>query len=300
MKDLLKKLLLFALYFLAFSAVLNLLFLCLIAFTDWDFIKRRESLSFKNPDFKVLVLGASLSEYDFDTELMTASGMKAFNLALVGSSVKTNYVQLSEYLSKYPIKPEIVILGVNSCIEKFHQDGIQPVVEFTMKGHRYGIKDIPITKFNWAAMELLKKAVLSEYRQTEVRYGHKRSIRIIPDNSVSDTAELYLPKFESAYWINKLATLCAQNGVQFVVIDLPGINATQNLSPLGPYTIVYPDGSKALLYNMNSREFCSFIDSNRDWAGLSHFNQYGAEKFTGKMMEVMFGDSLLSKHTGYR
>ena len=62
----------------------------------WDFVKRRESLNFNNPDYELLVLGSSLAEYGIDTELLTSQGKKSFNLCLVGSSIKTGYVQINE------------------------------------------------------------------------------------------------------------------------------------------------------------------------------------------------------------
>ena len=277
---------------------MNSIFLAVVAFTDWDFVKRRQSLNFKSPDFELLVLGASLSEYAFDTELLTSSGIKSFNLSLVGCSVRTSFIQLNEYLTKYPNKPGIVILGVNSFLEDFYGDGIQPVVEFTMKDHKYGIKDIPITKFNWAGMELLKKAVLSEYRKTIVTFGQKKSLRIIPDNSEYKNTSLDLAEVESAYWINKLAELCAQNGIEFIIIELPGVKETQNIAGIGPYTIYYAKGSGALFYNLNSRDFCRFIDFEKDWAGLSHFNKYGAERFTKEMMGILFINGMNKESLG--
>lgn len=294
MKVILKDSVAFILFFLVFTMVVNVLFLILIATTDWDFVKRRQSINFNDPDFDLLVLGSSISEYAMDTEYLNRSGLKSFNLSLVGSSVKTAYVQLSEYLNRYQKKPKVVILGVNSFLEKFHQEGIQPVVEFTMKGHKFGIKDLPITKFNWAAMELLKKAVLKQYRRTKVIYGHKEGLKVIPDNSRYRNIYLDLPKYETAKWINKLATLCAENNIKFIIIDIPGVKETQNLSEIGPYIIKYPDSSLASLYNLNSQDFCKFIDKDKDWAGMSHFNKWGARKFTIEMNKIVFKDRIKS------
>lgn len=296
MKKIVYKIAVFLIFFLLFSVILNSVFLAVIASTDWDFMKRRQSLNFENPEFELLVLGASMSEYAFDTEALTSSGVKSFNLSLVGNSVKTAYVQISEYLSMYQIRPTIVILGVNSFLEDFDGEGIQPVVEFTMKGHKYGIKDIPITKFNWAGMELLKKAVLSEYRKTTVTFGHKKSIKTIPDNSGYESKYLELKKYESALWINKIAELCNSYEIEFVIIDLPGVKETQNDSSIGPYAINFGDGSEAILFNLNSREFCNFIDYDKDWAGLSHFNKFGAKRFTEKLINIFVAERVIEKN----
>ena len=284
MKTFFKRLLYFSLFLAIFSVVINTVFLIVIATTDWDFVKRRESLNFKDPDFEVLVLGTSLAEYGIDTELLTSRGIKSYNLAFVGSSIKTNYIQLVEYLSRYKNKPEFVILAINSHLERFDQDGIQPVVEFTMKGHKYGIKDVPISKFNWAGMELLKKAIRKHYRKTYVSFGQKKSPTMYPDNSDYKESYLDLEKYKSAYWMSKIASTCNENGIEFLLIDIPGVRETQNVSPTGPYTLCFDNGDTAILYNFNSQEFCEFIDLDRDWSGMSHFNKYGASRFTDLLL----------------
>jgi hypothetical protein len=286
MKTFTRKALYFTLFFLLFSLVLNSIFLGLIATTDWDFIKRRESLNWENPDFELLVLGNSLSEYGIDTELLTSEGIKSFNLALVGSSIKTSYVQLEEYLGKYSQKPRYVVLAINSHLERFDQEGIQPVVEFTMKGHKYNLKDVPISKFNWAGMELLKKAIRPTYRKLEVSCGQKKSNALVPDHS--SYHELYLDKdkYENAKWIGELSTLCSENDIELILVEIPGVNETQNLSDLGPYTLQFAAGPTADLYNFNTQEFCTILDVEKDWGGLSHFNKHGAAKFTKELLRV--------------
>lgn len=290
MKILIRKILFFVLFFILFTVIINTVFLFIIAFTDWDFIKRRESLNFDEPGYKVLVLGTSLAEYGIDTELLTANNLKSYNLSFVGSSIKTNYIQLEEYLSRYQVKPDYVLLGVNSFLERFDNDGIQPVVEFTMKGHRFGIKDLPISKFNWAGMELIKKFFMSKYRQTYVSFGQKKCTYYVPDMSDYNEILLDLEKYKSAYWIGKISQLCSRSGIRLILIEMPGINETQNTSPLGPYEIEYDRGGIATLFNFNNREFCDFINDDSDWAGLSHFNMYGARKFTSELLKTVFSN----------
>lgn len=290
MKKLAKRFLIFTGFFLVFSILINSVFLGILALTDWDCIKRIESLKFDNPDYELLVLGASLTEYGIDTELLTSKGIKSFNLSLVGSSVKTSYIQLNEYLSKYPKRPRYVMLVVNSQLERFDQDGIQPVVEFTMKNHKYNPKDIPISKFNWEIMELFKKAIKKSYRATYVSFGQKKSIIIIPDKSEYRDHNLDLHKYESAVWIGEIAKLCSENKIEFIVIDIPAEKENQNNSDIGPYTLDFKNGNSAVLYNLNSRDFCSYIDSDKDWSGMSHFNKFGAEKFTEELYKIVFND----------
>lgn len=290
MKIFIKKILWFVLFFAVFTVFINTVFLTVIAFTDWDFIKRRESLNFDNPAFEVLVFGTSLAEYGIDTELLSANGLESYNLSFVGSNIKTNFIQLEEYLTRYKVKPSVVLVGVNSFLENFNHDGIQPVIEFTMKGHKYGIRDFPISKFNWAGMELLKKLLRTKYRQTYLSYGQKKCSYSVPDRSNINDHILDINEYESAVWIREISRLCSDYGIELILIEMPGVRDTQNISPVGPYTISYNNGDSAVLYNFNHSEFCNFIDYEADWAGLSHFNKFGAEKFTRELLVRVFND----------
>ncbi|WP_430809855.1 MULTISPECIES: hypothetical protein [unclassified Carboxylicivirga] len=295
MKSLVRRAVSFVIYFLLFSILINGIFLLVIFNTDWDFVKRIKSLRFDQPSYEVLVLGSSLCEYGIDTELMSSKGIPSFNLSLVGSSIKTNYIQLREYLHNYQSQPKVVILAVNAYLEAFHQEGIQPVVEFTMQGHRYGIKDVPVSKFGWAGMELLKKALFSDYRKMSMTSGHKKSIRIEPDETQHQALQLDIKKYRDAKWIQKTANLCHDYQIKLILIEIPGVQNTQNQCEVGPFILEFENGSSAKLYNFNSRSFCEFIDPDRDWSGLSHFNKYGAVKFTYRLLnEIQLRNQLSS------
>ena len=288
MKKFIRKSILFSVYFILFFIFVNSAFLLIIALTDWDFVKRLESLRFDNPDYDLLVLGTSLAEYGVDTEMLTSEGIISYNLALVGSSNKTSYIQLKEYLSSYSKRPKYVLLALNSHLEQFDQEGIQPVVEFTMKNQKIDLSDVPISKFNWAGMELLKKALYKQYRHTQISYGQKQSIKVVPDNTDFQNLDLNLHKYESAIWIGKMAELCDDNGILLVIVDIPGVEETQNNSNIGPFKIHYENGYSAELYNFSCHDFCKFIQSDKDWGGMSHLNKYGAEKFTHELIDIIF------------
>ena len=68
-------------------------------------------MQFEDPDFDLLVLGASTSFDAFDAELLTENGIKSYNLGMGGTTIKTSYIQLKEYLESYTVKPEYVLLG---------------------------------------------------------------------------------------------------------------------------------------------------------------------------------------------
>ena len=268
-----------------FSVVINAIFLALIAKTDWDYVKRLESLRWEDPRYELLIMGSSLAEYGIDSELISSKGIESFNLAVVGSSIKTNYVQLEEYLTSYPHKPQNVILAMNAYLEEFNQEGIQPVIEFTMKGHRYGKKDVPISKFNWAGMELLKKLMKPHYRKMEVAQGQKRNNTSEYDHSEFQELYLNIDKYESAKWMGEIARLCDEYGVTFIAVEIPGVKETQNLSEVGPYLLQFGNGHSAYLYNFNEQDLCTALQIEEDVCGLSHLNRHGARIFTEALVD---------------
>jgi hypothetical protein len=274
-------------FFILFSLVVNSIYLGIIVTTDWDFKKRIESMKFKNADYDLLVLGSSIAQYGIDTELLTLKGIKSYNLALVGSSVKTYYIQLSEYLTKCSKKPDYIILASNAFLEEFDQVGIHPVVEFTMKNQIIDFKDVPISKFRWQGTDLLKKALSGEYRKGYLSYGQVRRSKIVPDTSEATDLYLNIEKYRSAEWIQKLAELCHRNVMEFLIVEMPCVKETQNLSATGPYSIIFKNGYYATLYNLNSKDFGTFIDPAHDWVGMSHFNANGAARFTEQLYKVV-------------
>jgi hypothetical protein len=176
---------------------------------------------------------------------------------------------------------------MNSVLEHFNQEDIQPVIEFTMKGHRYTFKDIPISKFNWQLMELLKKALRKSYRATYVSDGQKRSPMKGTDNTVHQEISLDIDQFKSAKWVGEVAKTCDEHGIQFFMIEIAAINETQNITEVGPFKIQHENGLTIDLYNLNSQEFCEFIDPKNDWIGMSHFNEFGAAKFTSELLDLI-------------
>lgn len=287
MKKFTRKLLLFVLFFALFFVLINFFYLAIISLTDWDFKKRLESINFDNPDFELLVIGNSFPEYGVDTELLTAQGIKSYNMALVGSSKKTNYIQLKEYLTKYPNKPKYVLLCLNATSEAIDKEGIQPIVEFTMKNHRYSVKDIPISKFRWLGVEIFKKLISSKHRKARISYGQIKWEKNSPDET--DFSEIYLnlQMYESSKWVGEIVKLCNQSGIEILLVEIPGLRETQNLSEIGPYFLSFSNGYSAVLYNYNSRDFCTIFDPEKHWIGQSHLNEFGACKFTEQLISII-------------
>jgi hypothetical protein len=186
----------FALFFAVFFILINLLYIVIIAKTDFDFRKRLESLKFANPDFELLALGASTSLDAFDTELLTSNGIKSYNLAIGGSTIRTNYIQLNEYLTKYSKRPQYVVFGLNSAlVESFDDDAIHPIVEVTMKDHEFVVHDVPILKFKWLGFEFIKKIVSENHRNAKLVYGQVKFRKTIPDNTSIKESYLNIEEF---------------------------------------------------------------------------------------------------------
>lgn len=277
----------FILFFSFFAIVINILYLGIIGSTDWEFRKRLEELKFENPDFELLVLGASTALDAIDTELLTSKGIKSYNLALGGNTIRTSYVQLNEYLSKCSKKPQYILLGLNSYGEKFNRDDIHPIVEFTMRGHVYSFNDIPILKFKWLGFEFFKKIISSKHRKAKLSYGQLKFQKVVPDDTNYDESFLNIKEFESARWIGEIAKLCNKKGIELMLLEQPGYKKTQNISSVGPYTLTFDNGYSACLYNFNSQDFCVIFDANKDWIGNSHLNEFGAIKFTKELIKII-------------
>lgn len=271
-------------------AVVNALYLALLFLTDISFIKRYESMHFTEPDYELLVIGNSLATDAFDTELLTYKGLSSYNLAIPGSSVKTNYIQLKEYLLKYSKTPKYVILGMGTYTGTFEDETIHPIVEFTSQGYRYKISDLPMMKFRWLAIELLKKMVSSSQRNVKVSSGQFKFKKVRTDKTHYENNNFEIDKFEKSQNVQKIAALCKENKIELILIELPGFKKVQNINEAGPYPITYQDGSTATLYNLNNIQFGKSFDSEKHWIGNSHLNEFGATIFTEKMYEIIFNN----------
>lgn len=288
MKKFLYNSLLFGIFFILYFFLINFLYIEIIINSDIDFKKRLESLKFDNPDFDLIVLGASTSLDGIDNELLTVNGIKSYNLAIGGCTVKTNYIQLKEYLTKYRIKPQYVLLCLNEpLIKSFDEDIIHPIVEVTMKDHRYTIDDIPILKFKWLGFEFFKKIISKNHRKVKLVYGQAKFQKSVSDKTSFKNSSLNLNEFASSYWIGEIAGLCNTYGIKFILMEMPGFKETQNLSEIGPYSIIFKNGSSAELYNFNNRAFCDIFDPKKDWIGNSHLNEYGAKKLSKELMSLL-------------
>ena len=287
MNRFIKNSLFFLLFFAFFFTLVNLIYLGLLVSTDEGFKKRLQSLKFDDPDFELLVLGTSFAEYGIDTEYLTTNGIKSFNLALAGNSFETSYIQLNEYLTQYSHRPDYVLLVFNSYKEPTDSDIIEPIIEATMLDYKYGLKDAPILRFTWLGTEMIKKLLSHKHRKARLVYGQVKFEKSNPDNTAYDDIILNPEIIESRSWGGEIAKLCDNNGIKLILVEIPGFRDTQNISEIGPYEINFINGHSSILYNFNSQEFCKIFDSKKDWIGRSHLNEFGAEKFTKELLDMI-------------
>jgi hypothetical protein len=288
MKNFLKKILAFGIFFTVFFILINSFYLVLIMKTDFDFRRRIETLHFHDPNFSILVLGASTTLDGIDTELFTTQGMMSYNMAIGGCSVRTSYIQLSEYLIEYSTKPQYVILGLNSRMVKTFDDNlIHPIVEVTMKEHKYCVMDFPLLKFRWLGLEFLKKIVSRNHRNAKMSYGQVKFQGSISDNTNFTESSLTISRFDTSKWIGEIAKICNQKDIEFIILEMPGFNKAQNNSDIGPFILEFKNGSHAKLYNFASKDFCEIFDKDRDWIGNSHLNEFGAVKFSSELINII-------------
>jgi hypothetical protein len=296
MKKFAIKVSIFSLIYLSFFILINIIYIGTLALTDWDCQKRIESLKFHNPDFELLVLGASTSSCGIDTEYLTSAGIKSYNLAIGGNSIRTCYIQLEEYLIKYSKRPKYVLLGINPPIQKlFDDNSINPLVEIVMKDYNFKITDVPVLKFRWLGAELIMKLLNSKHRNAKLSYGQIKYKENIPDNTNYTELHSEVSRIEASYWIGELVKLCNENGIEIIILEMPGYKETQNFSEIGPSTLNFRNGYSANLYNFNSKDFCTIFDPD-DWIVNSHLNESGANKFSKELLSILKNNSIGVEH----
>lgn len=269
--------------------MLNALYLCACIFWDWSFSKRIEALTLSSPTYQYIILGNSLAMDGIDPEILASNSKSAYNLAIGGSSLKTNLIQLEDYLKIAKENPKVVILALGSYINDFQRQEINPVVEFTMEGHHYGLKDLPMIKFRWLVYELIKKVIDPDHRNAKLYQGQLRIGRTVNDDSkyASPLNALPINDYINSEYIKKIADRCRASNIHLVLIEMPGFKRTQNQTDIGPHKISLDDKAPIYLYNLNNIEFASKFDSEKDWLGNSHLNEFGAVKFTTYLKEII-------------
>ena len=287
MKRYLVKILMFVILFI----LTNILYLLTIQKVDLNFSKAIEIKNFENQDLKVIVLGNSLTLDGIDTEFFTNRDVKSYNFALAGSTLKSNFIQLSYYLENNS-KPETVLLGLGSSLKNYKNlssfEGVHPVIDYCYRDKIFMLDNLPMIKFKWLATENLKKLVSKQHRESKLVLGQLRIKRKVPDNTSYRKklkSKMLYKDYKGAKYLFKIDSLCKTNDIELMVIEMPGYKKTQNDIPIGPNTIIYSNDS-LMIYNLNNRKLCdNLFEDKIDWLGNSHLNENGARKLTEYIFE---------------
>jgi hypothetical protein len=258
---------------------MNFIYLVVIQRIDWNYSKRLESLNLKDPKYNLLVIGNSLAMDGIDTKLLSENGYNSYNLAIGGSSLETNYIQLMEYLSIYNQKPKYVILGMGSYMNSFESGNINPIVDFTQKDKVYTPSDLPILKFKWLFKEQLKKILSKDHREAYLDRGQLKFKKAIKDDSkINLSNEFQLDKYKNSQTLKLIIDLCEKENIQLLILEMPGYKKDRH--KFIKKVIHLDDKQNVFVVDYNYFEFCELFDDHKDWIGNSHLNQYGAQKFT--------------------
>lgn len=278
--------------FFALAVVLcNAIYLFIVVKTDFNFKKRLESLNFENPTYDILVFGNSLAFDGIDTALLSENGYQSYNMAIAGASIYTNQVQLEEYLSTCHKKPKYIILALGSYISKVNNNNkiIHPVVDYTRKDKRYSFEDIPMLKFKWIFIDILKKVISKNHRDAYLKQGQLRFSKQVADQSKIDSSRTF--PFD-AYQFNKnspnnlsnLLKICSKEDIKLIIIEMPGYNKVRHKKSFDQL-VLDQTNHNGILLDYNNFEFAEIFDSKTDWIGNHHLNEYGAKKLTLKLIQ---------------
>lgn len=292
MKRYVFKVILFAFLFL----IVNYIYLELVKKYDWNFSKSVEISDFQNQDFECIVLGNSLALDGIDTNFLMRNGIKSYNFALGGTGLKSNYIQLKEYLNVNK-KPKIILLGLDSSLKNYKSininESVHPVIDYCYNERNLKIDNLPMIKFKWLAAENFKKLISKDHRDAKLVHGQLKIKRSVPDNSkykdeVNKTVSI--EDYKGAKYLFKIDSICKRNNIKLLNIEMPGFKKTQNEIPIGP-NFIKDSVNSLILYNLNNKELCkNLFDHNKDWLGNSHLNEYGARKLTNHIYEKILKD----------
>lgn len=283
MKKFIQKVALFLLLFI----LINISYLFIIQKIDWNYSKRIEALNMNDPKYDVLVLGNSLAMDGIDTKHLSGNGYASYNSAIGGSSLKTTCLQLQEYLSLYEHKPKFVILGLGSYLNRFDNEKINPIVEFTMEGKQYNIHDIPILKFKWLFKEQLKKLFSKSHREAYLINGQLRFNKTVSDISQEVGNKSFpLDEYLSSKVLKSIIDICNNNDIKLIILEMPGFKETRHAKTFD-YYVIDKELNNGILYDFNYYEFGNNFDDDKDWIGNSHLNEKGARKLSQYIIRIL-------------
>lgn len=270
--------------FTTILVLFNFLYLEYLKKYDLELSKGIRISNMKNEDFDCVILGNSVVLDAIDAEYLTQNGVSAYNFALGGANMEASYIQLSKFIQHNKTKCVLLGLSPGRNYKAFIPPPLHPVIEYSYDlMDKWNIRSIPVIKFQWLAIEAFKKVISKDHRNAKIVLGQLRTDKTIPDNtSYLDQAKKHISidDFVKAVYLFKIDSLCDANDINFLLIDMPGYKDTQNDIPFGLH-VLRKDDIEINYINFNNKQFCAeTFDSQSDWLGNSHLNQYGAKKLT--------------------
>lgn len=75
--------------------------------------------------------------------------------------------------------------------------------------------------------------------------------------------------------------MCKSKQISFYALGMPGYRSTQNQIPTGLDHLKIENNNILHFINLNNTDFCKeTFNTQKDWLGNSHLNEYGARKLT--------------------
>lgn len=279
-----KKILLKIIVFISILLLLNVAYLFLIQEFVWDFKKSTKFHSLKNENYQCLVMGNSVALDGIDTAFLTKQGISSFNIALEGANLKTNFIQLNHYLNNnYSPKVILLCLSPGKIFKYKDEEKVHPIVSYNYNLENHNIKNLPFVKFQWLAIEPIKRIISKTHREAQLVRGQLKTKKVVPDlSSYKEHPRKIITKddYKRANYLFKIDSLCKVNKIEVYTLLMPGYKSTQNEAKHGITEIKFDDYGTIKFVNLNDREFCSLTFTNNDWLGNSHLNLYGGEKLT--------------------
>jgi hypothetical protein len=274
-------------YWVAFCSFINLVFLVVLVKFEWESKKIIEIKNLRNSKYKIIALGNSLILDGLDARFLTNKGLPTYNFGLAGATLRTQESLLIEYL-KNNDQPDFIIYGLSSCKDFLDLSSDKKIPILSVEeplNYVFTDNGFPLNKFKWKLSEIAKPIFSKYHREMYVDLGQLKTKKAIPDhtkysnnrptpNFKNNKFRAYLP----------LINLCKARGIKIIFVDMPGRKSSR-------YNIKETDGRISLfdcpVYLLNSVEFCGIFLDNEDWLTDDHLNQFGAEKFTNQLYQVL-------------
>lgn len=274
--------------------IVNIGYLSLLKLNK-QFSKTQDFASFNNQSFEVLITGFSLSMNGLNPEIFEEEGFSSYNFSLGGTHLNSSILMFKSYLEKNN-PPKLLIYGTSTAYyDKYISDQIPKDAYNPIVSHYYTNQislsplDLPLFKFKWLALEILKMGFSKNFRfqnyNGQIRSFIKRADQTSTDDLMGFDSSLY----KNNAYISELAQICHQYNIQFIIVEMPTWNEHQHLnnprlSKIGNYFIL----------DANNRNFIreNFI-TDVHWASSNHLNVLGSIILTKLILQDLLENKIL-------